>query len=101
MRLQEVLKEREAEISALEDNLRDHNSSPPRPVTPLASGFAVVPEDLRNSTLSPSTMSQFNEIRKAVAPNGDAVEHTEAAESLGRLDELMRYALHVSKFKLY
>jgi hypothetical protein len=109
MRLQEVLKERETEIAALETSLREaqtlpmsqHQQSsslpaltpdvPGTPESPSSSGVVSPPDHL-----SPNTLRQFGEIRKAIHPAD--VETTssistvsEADENLERLNELMRY----------
>jgi len=41
-------------------------------------------------TLSPSTIHQFDEIRRSVVLDGETVEPVPSGESLDRLDELMR-----------
>ncbi|KAH7107617.1 kinesin-domain-containing protein [Auriculariales sp. MPI-PUGE-AT-0066] len=86
MRLQEVLKEREAEIVILEQNLK---VTPPRTDSP----DGIAPEDptLRPAgTLSPKTISQFEEIRRSVIIDDNTTPQPVESESLDRLDELMR-----------
>ncbi|KAF8447796.1 hypothetical protein L210DRAFT_3501334 [Boletus edulis BED1] len=91
MRLQEVLKEREAEISALEATLgekeqADAVSSP----TEVTKG----PED-QTMHLSPTTIQKFNAIRKSMQLHGvspavnDLNADADVDESLDRLNELM------------
>lgn len=104
MRLQEVLKEREAEISSLETSLKESEQA--RVVeTPTVeskasrvngvNGHANGIEDvLLNATLSPRTLDQFDHIRKTMEGNGHAVltessSVTSDDDSLERLNELM------------
>lgn len=84
MRLQEVLKEREAEITSLEQSLiQKHQPSPP--MTPM------VGEDASPSLhLSPKTISHFKEIRRSLNVQ-DSLSASDAGDSLVRLNELMRY----------
>lgn len=84
MRLQEVLKEREAEITSLEQSLiQKHQLSPP--MTPMVS------EDASPSLhLSPKTISHFKEIRRSLNVQ-DSLTASDASDSLVRLNELMRY----------
>ncbi|KAG6833664.1 hypothetical protein H0H87_002860 [Tephrocybe sp. NHM501043] len=103
MRLQEVLKEREAEITLLEESPREsREEKSPAPVVedlPTSNGKAA--NATAAATLSPKTMNQFDHIRKTME-NGNGYAHTdtgselnsssvvsEADESLERLNELM------------
>ncbi|KAJ7149338.1 kinesin [Mycena filopes] len=105
MRLQEVLKDREAEIAVLEGSLKD---------TKAVNGHAAPPKDLTVTTgangdanpvrLSPKTISQFDNIRRSMShepppslgtttdegseANGGSA-FSEQDESLERLNELM------------
>ncbi|KZT09755.1 kinesin [Laetiporus sulphureus 93-53] len=98
MRLQEVLQEREAEISALETSLKEKDraaalaslsqtpsDAPTTPVNGLGS-----PELSLN--LSPKTMAQFKQLRHSlhiqVSDTGSTLPDVD--ESLERLNELMR-----------
>lgn len=100
MRLQEVLKEREAEISLLEGSLKERQEQdlaqggiPTEPPVPaMVNGNA----SLLDATLSPKTMNQFDNIRKSIImendndaapPEGSSVYSED--ESLERLNELM------------
>lgn len=89
MRLQEVLKEREAEISALEDSLKEKNGRPVTPVPPAP--VVVVNGDVAPDALSPNTMHQFAVLRKGIVAEPEQ-DVGDAADSLDRLDELMRWA---------
>lgn len=94
MRLQEVLKEREAEISALEQSLKEKNGAtqqsqippPDSPSTPVQVDSSAM------AHFSPKTRSQFEELHNSIS-------HTESAPvidadgSLQRLNELMRYVV--------
>jgi hypothetical protein len=96
MRLQEVLKEREAEISALEANLKEKEHAEQSPIvneTPKPSEV----EDLAMH-LSPTTMQKFNAVCKSmeihhgvssVADSASADVDADVDESLDRLNELM------------
>ncbi|KAF8844806.1 hypothetical protein BDN67DRAFT_962242 [Paxillus ammoniavirescens] len=96
MRLQEVLKEREAEISALEANLKEKEHAEQSPIvneTPRPSEV----EDLAMH-LSPTTMQKFNAVCKSmeihhgvssVADSASADADAHVDESLDRLNELM------------
>ncbi|KAJ7074063.1 kinesin [Mycena amicta] len=115
MRLQEVLKERETEIASLEGSLRKSQAqavavktngvasypSEQEPVTPPATMENIAASKV---TLSPKTISQFDNIRRSMshepAPasvatdsesevNGDGSTFSETDESLERLNELM------------
>lgn len=99
MRLQEVLKEREAEISLLEESLKEsegrvlngiqeHNGKGHE-------GNGINPE----STLSPKTINRFEHIRKTME-NGHSTPPVEQGssvysedESLERLNELMLFVI--------
>jgi hypothetical protein len=92
MRLQEVLKEREHEISVLEATLQDKSPMP----------FLKVPESQPNAVetphLSPNTLNRFEVIRNTMINGHDLPENgsdgrgvSEADESLDRLNELMLY----------
>ncbi|PPQ98823.1 hypothetical protein CVT24_003377 [Panaeolus cyanescens] len=94
MRLQEVLKEREAEITVLEDSLKEIQQEK------LASGETPFSEigtvsSTADITLSPKTLHQFDSIRKTMENGTGAVNGSESAssfsddESLERLNELM------------
>jgi kinesin family protein 4/21/27 len=103
MRLQEVLKDREAEIAVLEGSLKktatpNGVATAAEPITPPASvnGHA-------NPNLSPKTISQFDNIRRSMShepPHVDLAGTTDSEsdmngsvseqdESLERLNELM------------
>jgi hypothetical protein len=96
MRLQEVLKEREAEITVLEASLIAANAvvSPQQEVNPsvVANGDAVPPP-----FLSPNTLDHFEDIRKTMMNGHEHSEDnpdrmrsiSEPDESLDRLNELM------------
>lgn len=103
MRLQEVLKEREAEISTLEQSLKDRPAKP----LPAARGISAISEldDAENELdeakvkeLSPKTLKQFKDLRRLSRrlslqnpgePTGDPV--VDPSETLDRLNELMLY----------
>jgi kinesin family protein 4/21/27 len=105
MRLQEVLKDREAEISSLEASLKESEQArAPQTPTMESKAMAVngvnghvvngIEDVLLNATLSPRTLNQFDHIRKTMEGNGHAV-HPEGSsvasedDSLERLNELM------------
>jgi hypothetical protein len=92
MRLQEVLNQREAEISILEGSLGGR--------TPASSSLPMTAEECLDgdvdveSHLSPQTVNNFDEIRRSmVLPNGHAEPKEESIPdsdaSLQRLNELM------------
>jgi hypothetical protein len=84
MRLQEVLKDREAEILVLEDSLKakHHNGSG---VNGLVNG------DATSAKLSSTNWNQFDDVHKSLG-NGHQSELTsESDDSLDRLNELMLY----------
>ena len=103
MRLQEVLKEREAEITTLEHSLKESQQQKlAQPI--IVNGvdgevyqIGDISDDGANdgdisSTLSPKTLNRFESIRKTME-NGHmdtASSHSED-ESLERLNELMLY----------
>lgn len=95
MRLQEVLKERETEISLLEESLKESEeraASTTDVDNPESLEVNVVNLD---NTLSPKTMNRFDHIRKTMeGVNGHSnLAETNSAysedESLERLNELM------------
>ncbi|KAF6764027.1 kinesin [Ephemerocybe angulata] len=108
IRLQEVLRERETEITALEASLKESQrasleaeaaaSSVKGPALNGVNGFTRIDNGdaaLLNAALSPRTIDQFDHIRKTMEGNGHAT-HSEAPssvmsddESLERLNELM------------
>lgn len=114
MRLQDVLHERELEISLLEESLRVKEQSPlivnGRPKLNGADSFVSAQEELPEDdgrstpvimtptharTLSPKTMDQFDAIRQTMnsvhVPNGAS----DSDDSLRRLNELMRLVCSV------
>ncbi|KAG6335027.1 hypothetical protein ID866_4053 [Astraeus odoratus] len=93
MRLQEVLKEREAEINALEASLKVKDQASAE-VPPVAVQLSNDVED-PSTHLSPTTAEKFQAVRKSMElygvtplPNGESSD-TEVDESLDRLNELM------------
>lgn len=96
MRLQEVLKEREAEISSLEQSLKESS----RGASALPTPMSVSPTTPSNgdASLSPKTLNNFNELRGALdnhtALNGTSSDVDETHE---RLNELMRYVACFSR----
>lgn len=109
MRLQEVLHERELEISLLEESMRTREQTPPavngRPKLDTTDSFVSAQEELPEDdgrstpvimtptharTLSPKTLNQFDAIRQTM--NGDHVPSgtPDSDDSLRRLNELMR-----------
>lgn len=99
MRLQEVLKERETEIHALEKSLTKTRAAQivaqekTAVATPLGDQVTVS----NNAGLSPRTLNHFDHIKKSMV-NGVAhtqsehgSNHSESDESLERLNELMLY----------
>ncbi|KAL1691307.1 kinesin [Schizophyllum commune] len=114
MRLQEVLRERETEISALEESLKEaHDKSDTATSETSERGPGKIDVDLPilvngashekadSAHLSPKTLGQFDSIRKSMEirdgfsiPDGDsdganAAMIAERDESLARLNELM------------
>ena len=91
MRLQDVIKEREAEISVLETSLREKDQQA------LPSLAAELKQNGTQSNgdalvhLSPKTMTQFSEIRKSLdLHHANHYTVSDVDESLQRLNELMR-----------
>ncbi|KAI0780599.1 kinesin [Trametes elegans] len=92
MRLQDVLKEREAEISALETTLKEKNE-------PNGTSSSLAAELDRSASesdsndymhLSPKTLNQFSEIRKSLdLHHANQYTVSDVDESLVRLNELM------------
>ncbi|KAG2364519.1 kinesin [Suillus spraguei] len=93
MRLQEVLREREAEISTLESSLKAQEQAAPTPAGPHALQSTEA-DDL--TRLSPKTIQKFDAVRKSMKlhhdlipdVDGDAPDN-DVDESLDRLNELM------------
>lgn len=87
MRLQEVLKEREAEITALETSLKEKDNAPltPGQPSPDSPSTPINGEPSPSAFFSPKTKSQFQELQRSL-------DHTvsDPDESLERLNELMR-----------
>ena len=92
MRLQDVIKEREAEIAVLETTLKEKSddvlvapkTSEPMKDAPHTNGDSGI-------YLSPKTMSQFSEIRKSLdLHHSSHYTDSDVDESLVRLNELMR-----------
>jgi hypothetical protein len=107
MRLQEVLRDREAEITVLEESLNERIEKPsvtPPVLNTLKNGYVKVNGNSINSdaALSPKTLNQFDHIRKSIEDGNSAAVYdevdstmtgtSEADESLERLNELMLYA---------
>ena len=96
MRLQEVLNDREQEISLLEAASQDRNTLP----LPAAANESVM------ARLSPNTLNRFEEIRKTVINGHDHIEMgsegprsvSEADEGLDRLNELMLWVFFMVLF---
>jgi len=93
MRLQEVLKERENEITLLETTLRESRDTNVNGTSTTA--HIGETEDM---TLSPKTIGTFNSLRKSMEMNGNHLpengsatptDSDQADESLERLNELM------------
>ncbi|KAH9945823.1 kinesin-domain-containing protein [Epithele typhae] len=93
MRLQDVIKEREVEITVLESTLKEKTTPPGTPHIMTNGLKDPVPYTNGDATLhlSPKTMSQFTEIRKSLdlRPSTDLTD-SDVDESLVRLNELMR-----------
>jgi kinesin family protein 4/21/27 len=102
MRLQEVLKDREAEISLLEESLKESQDSHAK----MANGVEGEGQDTTtqvnglpnpDAALSPKTLNRFDHIRKTMENGTSVGPHTETGssfsedESLERLNELMLY----------
>ena len=98
MRLQEVLKDREREISLLEESLKERQQDKrPSSAGSNSNRDDVVDEEplVLDTMLSPKTLNQFDHIRKSMeGTNGHAMyaENPED-ESLERLNELMLYVV--------
>ncbi|KAI0672882.1 kinesin [Trametes maxima] len=93
MRLQDVLKEREAEISVLETSLKEKNETNGAPSTLAAELNRSSPEGNGNDLvhLSPKTIDHFTEIRKSLdLHHSNQYTVSDVDESLVRLNELMR-----------
>lgn len=96
MRLQEVLKDRETEISLLEESLKEsqERATNREPISTQGHEINGVNPD---TTLSPKTLNRFDHIRKTmegVNGNGTPIETSPSYsedESLERLNELMLY----------
>lgn len=93
MRLQEVLREREAEISALESSLKEKEQAAPTPIEPHAPQSAEA-DDMTH--LSPKTIQKFDAVRKSMKLHHDLIPDVDddapdndVDESLDRLNELM------------
>ncbi|KAG1891461.1 kinesin-domain-containing protein [Suillus subluteus] len=93
MRLQEVLREREAEISTLESSLKGKEQVVPTPVEPHAPQSTEA-DDLTH--LSPKTIQKFDAVRKSMRLHHDLIPDVDddapdndVDESLDRLNELM------------
>ncbi|KAF7363854.1 Kinesin-domain-containing protein [Mycena sanguinolenta] len=115
MRLQEVLKEREAEIAVLETSLKESKAAPvvngvdhaaPTQPTDPSTQVAPVNGHANAAHLSPKTISQFDNIRRSMSHeppykqthsvtdsesdmNGESSVFSDPDESLERLNELM------------
>uniref|UniRef100_A0A8H7Y0Q3 Kinesin motor domain-containing protein n=1 Tax=Psilocybe cubensis TaxID=181762 RepID=A0A8H7Y0Q3_PSICU len=95
MRLQEVLKEREAEITLLEESLKEIQQAE-KPIAEVA-GESQSAAELNGInpafTLSPKTLNRFDHIRKTMesvhAHDGLNEAGTSEGDSLERLNELM------------
>ena len=102
MRLQEVLKDREKEISLLEESLKESQQDKrPSYSSSIGDDVREVDEEslMANSTLSPKTLDRFDHIRKTMeGANGHAIYTDNGTsipedEPLERLNELMLYVL--------
>ena len=107
MRLQEVLREREVEITTLEKSLKEGRQEQQQPVDPvIINGVDInhVEDGDGESTsageglnLSPKTLNQFESIRKTMENSQtDAISSQNEDESLERLNELMLYGVDCS-----
>ena len=93
MRLQEVLNQREAEITILEGSLKDKETAPASPL-PMTEEERLEGDVHIHSHLSPHTANKFDELRRTITiPNGHAEPKEESIPdsdaSLQRLNELM------------
>ncbi|KAG2146886.1 kinesin-domain-containing protein [Suillus bovinus] len=93
MRLQEVLRERETEISALESSLKEREQATPIPVEPHVLQCTEA-DDLTH--LSPKTIQKFDAVRKSMKLHHNLISDVDVDipdndvdESLDRLNELM------------
>lgn len=106
MRLQEVLKDREAEITILEESLKERDerlSVVPPGLNTLENGSPIANGNLVHTALSPKTLNQFDHIRNSIEHQDRAAVQddfdsevtgtSEAGGSLERLNELMLYAV--------
>jgi chromosome segregation ATPase len=96
MRLQEVLNQRETEITILEGTLKEKERTPSSSPLPMTAEERLENDVNVDSHLSPKTMNKFDEIRRSMAlPNGHAEPKDESIPdsdaSLERLNELMLY----------
>ena len=105
MRLQEVLKDRETEITLLEESLKESQGNQVKipngaggegqPTTTEVNGSSVNPD----TALSPKTLNRFDHIRKTMTMENGTGPGTQTEtgssfsedESLERLNELMLY----------
>ncbi|KAG8996291.1 hypothetical protein FRB94_008412 [Tulasnella sp. JGI-2019a] len=89
MRLQEVLKDREAEISVLEKNITafERSTSPSR-----KSSSGSLQPTTNGEAMSPDTRARFEELKRSleVTPDLASPEGGSGEDSLTRLNELMR-----------
>lgn len=103
MRLQEVLKEREAEINNLEQSLKEKTkdeTAPVEDITPIPEGDDQEPElqDPSLRDLSPTTLKQFKDLRRLsrrLSLQKPAEHEADPSETLGRLNELMLYVINI------
>ncbi|KAF8965215.1 kinesin domain-containing protein [Flammula alnicola] len=95
MRLQEVLKDREAEISLLEESLKESQEKVVNGVDADSQETRDVSGINPDATLSPKTLNRFDHIRKTMENGNDHSTPAETGsshsedESLERLNELM------------
>ena len=95
MRLQEVLKEREAEISTLEQSLKEKPVSSSAdvvqvPAIAVATDTEAEVDDTKFKELSPTTLKQFKALRR-LSLQKTAEPAMDTSETLDRLNELMLY----------
>lgn len=95
MRLQEVLKEREAEISTLEQTLKEKqttSSAGARQVSIISEAEDAEngAEDTNLKELSPATLQQFKALRR-LSLQRTSEPAMDSSETLDRLNELMLY----------
>ena len=92
MRLQDVIKEREAEITALETTLKEKNQAEAAHTLVSPKRNVAEPNGDTLLHLSPKTITQFSEIRKSLdLHHVNQYTASDVDESLERLNELMRY----------